>query len=156
VVFSLSVSEKIPYQSGMFWPGITEAELAPGDLVITHSVDDPEKISEELLDEVVSLSNGYITYTTDYEINDETLIPDKQIRIDYSVEDDEEQIPTGLVELYDANYINATQISEDPDDDRLLRSLDSEWASSFSETDVQEIADALGFLGFKNNYMRTE
>lgn len=149
VNFIITLTIRQPYTDGMFWPGVTDLPLKPGDEVLAEYMDEDQE--GDTLAPAVNMSNNSVAEVWEYYLDGETTKPRKSLRWLYYEEYDDE--PSAVVEGHCEEELADTILGEDPDEETMLRAMDREVTEAYSSKDVHEIIGLLKQLGFHSDFV---
>ncbi|HUP26624.1 MAG TPA: hypothetical protein VM124_03210 [Candidatus Limnocylindrales bacterium] len=148
--FRISVRVSHPFTPPMYWPGLTELELAPGDVIVN------EARMVELADACpVSKPRGTVHEVWDFYIDNEYYEPRKQRRWEY-YDDEDTGLPIAIINAHNEDILADITLSPDDDREAVLREMDIELTEGFSEEDIKVIAGILHNLGYKEGSLSSE
>ncbi len=149
--FQLTLTEEAPYVEGMYWPGMTDRQLASGDEVIVdvHNALDGQSGG------IIDLSECSVAEIWEFSIDDGDMELSKTVRWEY-YDDEDESEPVAVVDGHCEEALCTTTLGNTVEEEAILRASDKELTERFSTDDVELIVNALRLLGFSNDFMIEE
>ncbi len=142
VSFHISVRVSCPFTFPMYWPGLTELELAPGDVIV-----DEARMTQLAAAYPVSKPQGTVVEVWDFHIDNEYYEPRKQRRWEY-YDNENLAVPIAVVNAHTEEIMANITLSDNDEHEVILRESDIELTEGFSEDDIKVIAGILHNLGF--------
>lgn len=152
VEYHLTLAVSRPYERGMYWPGLNGEELCPSDEVLVPVFDDRQESDSDTIGTGVDLEDCYVTEVYNFFIDDLCKRPRVELTTEYyDAEDDEE--PLAVVQAHSDEVLANTVLSEDAEEDALLRAMDQNLNEGFSRFEVEAIVNILKRLGFISDFL---